>query len=121
MGAISWMETNKPTPLNVVLKEHKKSNWDILAQNKTKGHDGETVVYSAIKDNQKKDIFCLISLVRIKKIDHQYEIYLKEMDETVHPYYYKPSNEVFNLLTPLKEKNSFASNWRSKVEERKRI
>ena len=118
MGTISFVEKNKPTPFNVVLKQNQyNSNWSILAQNKTKGHDGETVVYSAIKDNQKKDIFCLISLVRIKKIDHQYEIYLKEMDETVHPYYYKPSNEVFNLLTPLKDKNSFAGNWRNKVKE----
>ena len=70
-----------------------------------------------VKDNEKKDVFCLVSLIRIKRLNFDYEIYLKEMDETVHPYYYKPSNEVFNLLTPLKEKNSFAGNWRSKVKE----
>tara|TARA_Y100001951_G_C11104551_1_gene163954 strand:- start:84 stop:455 length:372 start_codon:yes stop_codon:yes gene_type:complete len=116
MGAISFVEKNKPTPFNVVLKEHHNSNWSILAQSKEYKH-GEWVVYSAVKDNEKKDVFCLVSLIRIKRLNFDYEIYLKEMDETVHPYYYNPSNEVFNLLTPLKENKSFASNWRKKVKE----
>ena len=67
MGAISFIERNKPTPFNVVLKEHQNSNWSILAQSK-EHKNSEWVVYSAVKDNKKKDVFCLVSLIRIKKL-----------------------------------------------------
>ena len=58
MGTISFVEKNKPTPFNVVLKEHHNSNWSILAQSKEYKH-GEWVVYSAVKTMKKRMFFVL--------------------------------------------------------------
>ena len=78
--------------------------------------DWQYCVYAAVK--YKNSIACILGLI---KYDDYYGVcYVKVMGEDEGPGYINISKQVFNKLTPLKEK-SFAQEWRDKVKKKLNI
>ena len=75
----------------------------------------EHVLYCACK--YEDNITAVVALITYNSFNK--ECFVKIMDESVNPYYYGISKSVFNKLTPLENNkyiaNSFAKDWRSKV------
>ena len=70
-----------------------------------------STIYSAIKNKDTEEVFGVVALT---SRDGNYLMF-KEMDETVHPYYYDCPKSVLDLLTPTE--NAEANAWRNKCVE----
>ena len=74
--------------------------------------------YSAIEKNIKKEnnkkVFALITITRVENG----ELWYKDMDESMWPYYYDCPHSIFKLLTPVEE-GSYADSWRKECIRRK--
>ena len=78
----------------------------------------EAVIYAAVR-HPNGYVFGLVTKFQR---DKEGEVYFKFMDESVGPYNYDISPEVFKLLSPIEEifedGSEYAKNWRKKVKEK---
>ena len=110
MGAISIRYNKKPSVIDAFKMD---MSLPIIDFNVEHVEGKEYVIYSACKYKDK--IIAVIGLIRYDYLNK--EVFIKIMDETVHPYYYDMNKNVFNKLTPINKK-SFASEWRKKVQSK---
>ena len=87
----------------------------ILGHSHSDEIDDQTAFYVAVKKKDKDEVFACVFLVREGENDDDYT-YIKDMDETQHPYYYKCPVWIMELLTPTD--NEYANEWRKQVWKR---
>ena len=116
MGAISFSYNVKPKVIDA-LKEDMSLPIVDFNIDKLKTYPGyddwQYCVYAACK--YKDQVVCIVGLIKYDDLNK--ECYVKVMDETCGPGMTNISKQVFNKLTPLKEK-SFAQEWRDKVKKK---
>lgn len=71
----------------------------------------ESVFYAAVRDRTTDKVTAYVALTRWDR-DPLYNFGYKDMDETVHPFYYKAPKSVLNALTPTTHADALA--WRAK-------
>ncbi len=89
----------------------KSPEWGIILKDALVG----TTYYAAIKLTKTEKVFALVALTATDKRDFGY----KDMDETMHPFYYDCPIGILKLLSPTD--NESAKTWREKCYERHEI
>ena len=110
MGTISVQYDKKPSVVDAFKMD---MSLPIIDFNVEHVEGKEYAIYSACK--YKDQVIAVIGLIRYDYLNK--EVFIKIMDETVHPYYYDMKKNVFNYLTPIKEKSG-AIEWRKKVQSK---
>tara|TARA_A100001011_G_C14261529_1_gene822628 strand:+ start:352 stop:690 length:339 start_codon:yes stop_codon:yes gene_type:complete len=108
MGSISVKYNKKPSVVEAFKMD---LSLPIIDFNVEHVENKEYAIYSACKF--KDQVVAVIGLIRYDYLNK--EVFIKIMDETIGPHYYDMKKNVFNQLTPIKQK-SYANEWRKKVQ-----
>ena len=110
MGTISVQYNKKPSVVDAFKMD---MSLPIIDFNVEHVEDKEYAIYSACK--YKNQVIAVIGLIRYDYLNKQ--VFIKIMDETVHPFYYDMKKNVFDKLTPIKDYPA-AIEWRKIVKSK---
>jgi hypothetical protein len=99
---MGWTEAYKPQGMSYKDFFEKELNLTIIDSYTKNG-----VFYGAVQEMDM--IYAIVILIRLQR-DWDFNIMYKDMDESVHPYYYDCPNRILNILT--EPFNDYAQQWR---------